>query len=186
MSALPGTRHKSCLYVLYDQQNRQWSNNNWLSYTCNSKLYCFDAKRNVWEQKASTQTPHYGSSLLVVNNNLYVAGGKCSFSTSNFEPYGGSAAIEVYNDQENAWPVVQQTQVPPNDLGAVEIDGRVYFIINSFPVDSGITILQGKAYPVVLDGWKNLGKVDKKAVLFYLSIKTETLKTENEQGELKS
>ena len=178
--------YKSCLYVLYDQQKRQWSNNNWVSCTCNSMLYCFDAKRNVWEQKASTQTPHYGSSLLVVNNNLYVAGGKCSFSVSNFEPYGGSAAIEVYNDQENAWSVVQQTYVPPNDLGAVEIGGRVYFIINSFPVDSGIAVPPGKVYPVVLDGWKNLGKVDKKAILFYLPVKTETLKTENEQGELKS
>ena len=178
--------YKSCLYVLYDQQKRKWSNNNWVSYTRNSMLYCFDAKRNVWEQKASTQTPHYGSSLLVVNNNLYVAGGKCSFSVSNFEPYGSSAAIEVYNDQENAWSVVQQTYVPPNDLGAVEIDGRVYFIINSFPVDSGIAVPPGKVYPVVLDGWKNLGKVDKKAILFYLPVKTETLKTENEQGELKS
>ncbi|XP_074614406.1 kelch-like protein 26 [Acropora palmata] len=172
--------YKSCLYVLYDQQKPQLINNKWVSYTCDSMLYCFDAKRNVWEQKASTQTPHYGSSLLVVNNNLYVAGGKCSFSKSYFEPCGSSAAIEVYNDRENAWSVVQQTHIPRNNLGAVEIDGRVYFIINSFPVDSGITIPPGEVYPVVLDGWEGLEMVDTNAVLCYVPVKTENLTTENE------
>jgi len=172
--------YKSCLYVLYDQQKRQWIKNKWVSYACDSMLYCFDAKRNVWEQKASTQTPHYGSSLLVVNNNLYVAGGKCSFSKSNFEPYGSSAAIEVYNDRENAWSVVQQTHIPRNNLGAVEIDGRVYFIINSFPVDSGITIPPREVYPDVLDGWEGLEMVDRNAVLCYVPVKTENLTTENE------
>ena len=144
-------------------------------------LYCFDAKRNVWEQKASTETPHYGSSLLVLNNNPYVAGGNRSFCTASYEPSGRSAAIEVYSDQENAWSGVQQTHVPPNNLGAVEINGRVYFIINSFPVDSGITIPPGKVYPV-LDRWENLGKVDEKAVLFYLPVKPETLETEDEES----
>jgi len=172
--------YKSCLYVLYDQQKRQWIKNKWVSYACDSMLYCFDAKRNVWEQKASTQTPHYGSSLLVVNNNLYVAGGKCSFSKWNFEPYGSSAAIEVYNDRENAWSVVQQTHIPKNNLGAVEIDGRVYFIINSFPVDSGITIPPREVYPDVLDGWEGLEMVDRNAVLCYVPVKTENLTTENE------
>ena len=165
------TVYKSCLYALYAQRTFQ---------PYNARLYCFDPKKNVWEQKASTKTPHFGSSLLVVNNNLYVAGGNCSFHGSSGEPYGRSAAIEVYDDQENACSVVQQTHIPPNNLGAVEIDGRVYFIINSFPVDNGIIIPPGEVYPVVLDGWENLGKVDKNAVLCYVPVKTENLKTENE------
>ena len=163
--------YKSCLYVLYAQAIQEYEHNSFISKPYSSRLCCFDSKKNVWEQKASTETPHYGSSLLVVNNNLYVAGGKCSFSISNFEPYGSSAAIEVYNDRENAWSVVQQTHIPQNNLGAVEIDGRVYFIINSFPVDSGITIPPGEVYPVILDGWENLGKVDKKGVLCYMPVK---------------
>ena len=38
----------------------------------------------------------------------------------------------------NSWSVVEQKHIPANNLGAVEIEGRVYFIINKFPVDSGI------------------------------------------------
>ncbi|XP_015769083.1 PREDICTED: kelch-like protein 17 [Acropora digitifera] len=163
--------YKSCLYVLYAQAIEEYENNSFISKPYNSLLCCFDSKKNVWEQKASTKTPHFGSSLLVVNNNLYVAGGKCSFSRPNLEPCGSSAAIEVYNDRENAWSVVQQTHIPQNNLGAVEIDGRVYFIINSFPVDSGITIPPGEVYPVILDGWENLGKVEKNAVLCYMPVK---------------
>ena len=168
--------YKSCLYVLYAQGEVK---DRYLCEPYNSVLCCFDPKKNVWEQKASTKTPHFGSSLLVVNNNLYVAGGNCSFSSSG-EPYGSSAAIEVYNDQENVWSVVQQTHIPPNNLRAVEIEGRVYFIINSFPIDSGITIPPGEVYPAVLDGWENVGKVDRNAVLCYVPVKTENLATEDE------
>ena len=149
-----------------------------------SVLFRFDPKKNRWEQKASTKTPHFGSSLFVVDNNLCVAGGRCTLQSSFFDPggypAGDPAAIEVYNDQENAWSVVKQTHISPNDLGAVEIDGRVYFIVNSFPVDSGIRIPPGEVYPVVLDGWENLGMIDKDAVLCYVPVKTENLTTENE------
>ena len=187
--------YKSCLYVLYGQGNiRQVSNGygsrTFYSDVSLSALYCFDPKKNVWELKASTKTPHFASSLLVVKNNLYVAGGSCSLYATSSEPYGSPvgapAAIEVYNDQKDAWSVVKETHIPPNDLGAVEIDGRVYFIINSFPVDSGVTLPQGKVYPAILDKWKNLRNIGENAVLCYVSLKTENLVTENEQGELKS
>ena len=176
------TVYKSCLYVLYAQGIKEYENRACISRPYNSLLYCFDPKKNVWEQKASTKTPHFGSILLVVNNNLYVAGGNCSFCTASYEPSGRSAAIEVYSDQENAWSVVKQTHFPTNNLGAVGIDGRVYFIINSFPIDSGITIPPaGEVYPVVLDEWCKLGRVDKNAVLCYVPVNKqpnpENLKT---------
>ena len=164
--------YKSCVYALYAQGEVKDG------YRCkpySSVLCCFDPKKNVWEKKASTKTPHFGSSLLVVNNNLYVAGGNCLFSNSDFEPCGSSATIEVYNDQENSWSVVQQTHIPPNDLGAVVIEGRVYFIINSFPVDSGITIRPGEVYPATLDEWKKLGNIKQYAVLGYVPLNTENL-----------
>ncbi|XP_067016967.1 kelch-like protein 12 [Acropora muricata] len=180
--------YKSCLYVLYGQGKiRRVDYRHTFSFHSDvflSVLYCFDPKKNVWEQKASTKTPHFGSSLLVVNNNLYVAGGRCSLYSSHSEqcgiPAGDPAAIEVYNDQEDAWSVVQQKRIPRNKLGAVEIDGRVYFIVNSFPFDSGITIPAGEVYPTVLDGWENLGMADISAVLCYVPVKTENLTTENE------
>ena len=183
--------YKSCLYVLYGQGKIREIYDQYVGYTNYhsdvhlSVLYCFDAMKNVWEQKASTKTPHFGSSLLVVNNNLYVAGGNRSLISSSCERYGniptgGPAAIEVYNDQENAWFVVKQTHIPPNDLGAVEIDGRVYFIINSFPVESGVTLPPGEVYPAILDEWKNLRNIKQNAVLCYVPVKTENLTTENE------
>ena len=164
------TVYKSCLYVLYAQGIQQVENLCYVYRPYNSLLYRFDPRRNVWEQKASTKTPHFGSSLLVVNNKLYVAGGSCSFKSCIYEP-SSPAAIEVYNDQMNAWSVVQQMHIPQNDLGAVEIEGRGYFFINSFPVYSGVTIQPGDAYPVDLDEWKNLKTVHQNAVLCYFPIK---------------
>ena len=177
--------YKSCIYVLYGQAQVQQVGNRYhggTSYPEVSVLCCFDPKKNVWEKKASTKTPHFGSSLLVVNNNLCVAGGSGSLKSSRngtFVPADGDpAAIEVYNDQKNAWSVVKQKRIPPNKLGAVEIDGRVYFIINSFPVDSGIRIPPGEVYPVVLEGWNDLLSVTRNATLCYVPLKTENLKTE--------
>ena len=180
--------YKSCLYVLYGQGKvKEGYHRGWYSVSCEvflSVLYCFDPKNNVWEQKASTKTPHFGSSLLVVNNNLYIAGGSCLLNASSSEsagsPASAPAAIEVYNEQKNAWSLVKQTHIPPNNLGAVEIEGRVYFIINSFPVDSGVILPPGKDYPSMLDEWKNLRNIAENAVLCYVTIKKENLTTENE------
>jgi len=60
----------------------------------------------------------------------------------------------------------------------VEIEGRVYFIINKFPVDSGIRISPEEAYPVQLGDWKNLGNISQNAGLCYMPVTRENLKTE--------
>lgn len=137
-------------------------------------LNCFDPEKNEWEVKATTCHPHFGSSLIVVNNTLYVAGGRVLIQQNI--PSGGPAPVEIYNTESNTWSVVEQKHIPQNNLGAVEIDGRVYFIINNFPVDSGIRISPGELYPVPLGEWENLAKIDKTAVLCYLPVKRESLK----------
>ena len=58
----------------------------------------FDPMRNVWEEKASTCQPHFGSSLFVVNSRLYVAGGKVDCD-------GNPAPVEVYDAENNKWSV---------------------------------------------------------------------------------
>ena len=53
---------------------------------------------------------------------------------------------EVYDEKNNTWTtegLVDLPRIPPNNLGAVEIEGSVYFIINSFLVDSGKGIPPG-------------------------------------------
>ena len=127
-------------------------------------VHCFDPKYNVWTKLASTCHPRHGCGLLVVNNRLCVAG-------------GGINDVEVYNERTNTWSVVPQKHIPPNNLGAVEIEGRVYFIINKFPVDSGIRIPPEEMYQVDLSDWENLAKVlSGAAVLCYLPVKGENLK----------
>ena len=107
----------------------------------------------------------------MVNNKLYVAGG----SESSLCP---SASVEVYDEENNVWSVVEQIHIPPNKLGAVEIEGRVYFMVNKFPVDVGIRIPPGEVYQICLNDWKNLAQIDEDAVLCYMPVKTASLNTD--------
>ena len=138
-------------------------------------LQCFDPTKNEWSEKAKTCHPHFGSTLFLVNDKLFVAGGRMEFN--NF-PCGSPAPVEVYNEDANTWSVVEQKRIPVNNLNAVEIEGRVYFIINKFPVDSGIRIPLGELYPVPLGEWEDLGKIEQSAVLCHLPLKRECIKTE--------
>ena len=40
---------------------------------------------------------------------------------------GRPAPVEVYNGQIDTWSVLEQNDILPNKLGAVEIEGKVYF-----------------------------------------------------------
>ena len=147
-------------------------------YISNAVLYCFDPVKNLWEEKASTCQPHFGSSLFYLNGRMYVVGGNVCCNSSNGVLYGNSASVEVYDEGNNKWSVVDQKHIPANNLGAVEIEGKVYFIINRFPVDSGIRIPPGEIYPVSLDKWKNLSNIPSNAALSYVPLKRESLKKE--------
>ena len=135
-------------------------------------VHCFDPEKNEWERKASTCHPHFGSSILVVNNRLCVAGG--SNSSRNFP--GVPPPVELYDERKDTWSVVEQKHIPQNNLGAFEIERRVFFLINNFPIDSGIRIPPEENYPVHLGEWENLAKVSKNAVLCYLPVKRENLR----------
>ena len=162
----------SKVYVLY---GCNMFSGNWVIQ--NARLCCFDPVKNEWKEKAKTCKPHFGSSLFIVNSRLYVAGGRESIE-SNGTLQGISASVEVYDEENDTWSVVEQKHIPRNNLGAVEIEGKVYFIMNKFPVDSGIRISPGELYPVYLGEWKNLAKIAANAVLCYLPVKRESLKAE--------
>ena len=89
-------------------------------------LHCFDPVKNFWEERAATCQRHFQSSLLVVNSRLYVAGGKdcCDYAGRTG---GNFASIEVYDEENNKWSVVDQKHIPANNLGAVEIEGESIF-----------------------------------------------------------
>ena len=166
----------SKVFVLYENRLKLPSG------TCSpAVLNCFDPVKNEWEVKATTCKHHIGFSLIVVNNRLYVAGGYVSLRIDNQGrniPCGNPAPVEMYNEENNTWSVVEQKHIPRNNLGAVEIEGRVYFIINKFPIDSGVRIPPGKLHPIPFGEWENLRSIDRTAVLCYLAVKRESLKPE--------
>ena len=142
---------KSKIYVIHGHTRSEHDNGHY-NYRVDmaAVVHCFDPAKNKWEQKSSTRYSHFGSmSLFVVNNRLCVAGGK--MSTRNKNP----APVEVYSEENNAWSVEEQKHIPPNNLGAMEIEGRVYFLINKFPIDSGIRRKPEDAYDVSLNEWEN-------------------------------
>ena len=157
---------QSKLYVLY---GAYLFSDGWRMQ--NAGLHCFDPVKNEWKVKATTCKPHFESSLFVVNmSRIYVAEGYDVVKKKDALE-GNPAPVEAYNEENNTWSVVKQKHIPPNKLNAVEIEGKVFFIINKFPVDSGIRIPPGELYPVHLGEWENLAKIDKTAVLCYLSVK---------------
>ena len=168
---------KSKIYVIHGYTRSEHDNGNY-NYRVDmaAVVHCLDPAKNKWEQKSSTRYPHFGSSLFVVNNRLCVAGGK--MSTRNESP----APVEVYSEENNAWSVEEQKHIPPNNLGAMEIEGRVYFLINKFPIDSGIRIQPEVAYDVSLNEWENLANVRSDAVLCYLPVKRDNLRAEQSKS----
>jgi len=173
---------KSKIHVIHGCEERESTTrrHSWVAKP--ALMHCFDPEKNEWEQKSSTCRPHFGSSLLIVNNKLCLAGGVDSRSDS-VKAKGDHAPVELYKEENNIWSVLEQNHIPPNNLGAVEIEGRVYFIINKFPIDSGIRIPPEEMYHIHLDEWENLAQVSGKAALCYLPVKRESLKTEHDESQ---
>ena len=168
LSTVSATVMNSKIYVIHGYKISEERNPSWVNKP--AVVHCFDPKYNVWKKLASTCRSHFESSLFVVNNRLCVAGGV------NCDASRGPAPVEGYNEVLNTWFIVPQKHIPPNGLGAVEIEGRVYFIINKFPVDSGIRIPPEEMYQVDLSGWGDLAKVERGTVLCYLPVKMENLR----------
>lgn len=125
----------------------------------------------MWEtEKVTTHRCHFSSSLIVVNGKLYAVGGTDSLDR-NFLPSGNPAPLEMYNEDTDTWSVVEQKHIPANNLNAVEIEGRIYFIINNFPVDNRIRIANGSLNSALFYQWDNLAKIDQNAALGFLVVK---------------
>lgn len=179
---------KSKIYVLHGYYKEEWKRGE--IEDCKAKpalVHCFDPHKNVWKRKASTIHPHFESTLFVNNNQLYVAGGLVSISCDeegNSYASGNHAPVEVYNEVDNSWFVVAQKHIPSNNLGAVELlGGKVYFILNKFPIDTGIRIPPNEVYKISLRGWEHLKTIGRAAVLCYLPVKKEMLNEFQEAAE---
>ena len=177
-STVSATVMNSKIYVIHGYKRNQIGKRDTRWVNEPAVVHCFDPKYNLWKKLASTCHPHFESSLLVVNNRLCVAGGWDHDSL-----FRKPAPVEVYDEAANTWSVVPQKHIPPNNLGAVEIEGRVYFIINKFPVDSGIRIPPEEMYQVDLSGWGDLAKVERGTVLCYLPVNMANLSREKNSDQ---
>ena len=165
------TVFNSKLYVIYGRTHL-WPLQNQNNGMLKAMLFCFDPSMNHWEFLSNTCEPHFESTLFVVNDKLCVAGGyKSERGYSSGREKASVEVYEVYGWRYQNWSIVQQSHIPQNNLGAIEVEGRVYFIINKFPIDSGIRIPPGEMYPVYLGEWENLPKVHQNALLHYLPVK---------------
>ena len=82
---------------------------------------------------------------------------------------------EYCNEKTNSWSVVKQKRIPANNLNAMNTKERMYFIINNFPIDSGIRTTDGRLNSTVLNEWENqLRKIDYNAALGYMVMKRES------------
>ena len=82
---------------------------------------------------------------------------------------------EYCNEKTNSWSVVKQKLIPANNLNAMNTKERMYFIINNFPIDSGIRTTDGRLNSAVLNEWENqLRKIDYNAALGYMVMKRES------------
>ncbi|KAL9986282.1 hypothetical protein ACROYT_G000404 [Oculina patagonica] len=148
----------------------------------------FDVVTKGWKEMTSMRQPKLedvsppwmeqtltnSASVSIVQLSLLLGGSKYVNVTNPYNrsyPCGDKASVEVYDPDTCRWSIVHQTHIPQNNLGAIEVEGRVYFIINKFPVDSGIKIPPGEVYPVYLGEWENLVS---NAPLCYLPVKRKT------------
>ena len=178
LHTVAATVMNSKIYVIHDYQTNESPDGRYAEWVNKpAVVHCFDPARNEWYRKASTCHPHFGSSLFAVNNRLCVAGGNISWENNYNYPCDNAAPVEVYDNANETWTVVQQKHIPPNNLGALEIERRVYSIINKFPIDSEIRIPLGELYHVHLKDWEQLAEVSyAAAVLCYLPDKRENLR----------
>ena len=57
-----------------------------------------------------------------------------------------------------------------DNYGAVEMEGRIYFILGSFAHDSGIRISDDEVYHVDIEDWEPICHHDADAVFVYMPV----------------
>ena len=106
-----------------------WLNLDKVSLKLASKNFCFILKKRISIFYACSNP--YGTLRAEATFSRYVL--------PNGSLQGNRASVEVYDQDNNNWSVFEQKRIPENNFDAVEVEGRVYFIINKFPIDIGVS-----------------------------------------------
>lgn len=142
----------------------------WAAGGADRGVFRFNPAKNEWTKLAGTAYSHTQACAFVVKGKLYVAGGKTDPPSKRQRGLVPSRHVEVYDEENDQWCLVPQPHIPPNNYGAVEIDGRIFFILGSFAYDSGIRIGDDEVYHVDIEDWEPICHHDEDAVFVYMPV----------------
>ncbi|XP_019629830.1 PREDICTED: kelch-like protein 12 [Branchiostoma belcheri] len=117
------------------------------------RVQVYDPETDTWTDQAPTRRKHSHAAALVINDQLYIAGGLTPSVTDNGEMMN-SQNVEVYDEQLLDWTLVPQPNVAANNLGAFQIGQRLYFMLGRECFDTGVDIPEDEAY--ALDAWTDV------------------------------
>lgn len=82
------------------QKKRSQNNDKFVEFNVKvvSTMLCYNVRTNLWNKCAPMSLPRYDFACTILNNKIYVAGGK-----SNLTSARGMLSAEVYNPQTNTW-----------------------------------------------------------------------------------
>jgi len=111
-----------------------------------NNVYEYDPQTQTWTEKSPMPTARSGGAAVVVDNKIYVAGGR---------PPGGHA-FEVYDPATDRWTVLPDLPTQRNHLAAGAIGGKVYVAGGRFGggVGSEMTAIL-EVYDTAMNTWES-------------------------------
>jgi len=86
----------------------------------------YDPATNTWQTKASMPTPRADLCASVVDNKIYLIGGKEYWGDNPF--YHELAVNEVYDPATNSWTTNASMPVPAFGYASAAVDGKIYVL----------------------------------------------------------
>ena len=139
--------------AVYDEKIYVFGGSIGNGFVGNNEVY--DPVTNSWETKASMPTPRADLTASVVNDKIYLIGGK---KYSNTNPYFIETNVnEIYDPANNSWTTGASIPTPVYGYGSTVLNGKIYIIDGSkgptASGDSSSTVGADQVYDPQTDSW---------------------------------
>lgn len=101
----------------------------------------YDPATDTWETKTSMPTRRFGVSASVVNNKIYIIGGK----TSN--PYPDISITEAYDPITDKWTTMEPLPTPVSHHTSAVVNNKIYIL------GGAINVNLNQIYDTEIDSW---------------------------------
>ena len=125
-----------------------------MGYVGNNEMY--DPVSNTWETKTSMPTPRADLCANLVNDEIYLIGGKKYSSVTPF--YNETNINEVYNPANDSWTTKTAIPTPVQGYASTVVDGKIYFMggsLQSLPLQNSLTTSASQVYDPKNDTWSS-------------------------------